>query len=570
MKAKELFFWPKTTPFCGNTEFTLDKSLFTKFKNSLEAAGKTDPITGKKKRDFVWNTIMFDQLALNNPYCVFTFTTGHKYIPNPKYKCSNVFKTTAYCKFSSCKMSCTITLPRSSTVFTVRYDGVPQEKFRHLHNESRSNVWRSHKRKEAYTTICNTTLRPSAVELQNLSGMSKEKQASGNMNGFPSLNVFKQLLCESRSAEFPFKDDITNLKLMHSQQSKDKLIGYKFFGTIRQIMAEPLGVILFSEPLLQIFKQRIKVDIAYLDATGSIIIKTERNGTFYVYQLLIRHPLLGGTPIAVASFLTNSHNVPSITNFLKQFVHHLKKYFVHSEPKLLVCDGSVVLSSSLLDAFNDESPEAYRFRCYAVLIGKATCASFVKSFVHLCGSHKMKTFRELASLVPSHYNDILHILGRFMTCKMLPEVENLFYHFGILLLSTDGKVAENALSEIQKFVINYDDLWESDKAATNSTQVHSANDGNEEYDIKKLDFDSNIFLLHFKSTYQNILLNVSKQKANGDNTYYSQELFIKFCKLSLNSVHLWSALLLGDLSRHKKMIPQKFVVMLMMHITPCL
>ncbi len=68
----------------------------------------------------------------------------------------------------------------------------------------------------------------------------------------------------------------------------------------------PKGVMLWSNKTLSVFYKRCKNDIVYLDATGSVIKKsTAESPPYYVYELVVRNPSKGASPLPVATYLQN-------------------------------------------------------------------------------------------------------------------------------------------------------------------------------------------------------------------------------------------------------------------------
>ncbi len=63
----------------------------------------------------------------------------------------------------------------------------------------------------------------------------------------------------------------------------------------------------------------------YLDATGSVIQKSAQNPPYYVYELVVRNPSRGASPLPVASYVTCDHTTASVTYFLQSFKQTLSE-----------------------------------------------------------------------------------------------------------------------------------------------------------------------------------------------------------------------------------------------------
>ncbi|CAK6965265.1 hypothetical protein D5F01_LYC09263 [Scomber scombrus] len=92
---------------------------------------------------------------------------------------------------------------------------------------------------------------------------------------------------------------------------------------IQNIGLHPKSVMLYSLKTLNIFFDRCKEDIVYLDATGSIVRKGKgQTSPFYVYELVVRHPTKGSSPLPVATYITSDHTTASVSHFLGASKHY--------------------------------------------------------------------------------------------------------------------------------------------------------------------------------------------------------------------------------------------------------
>lgn len=90
---------------------------------------------------------------------------------------------------------------------------------------------------------------------------------------------------------------------------------------IQKLILQPKGVMLWSKKMIQLFQQRSMEGIVYQDATGSIVKKAKGESTpFYIYELVVRNPVKGCTPIPVATYVTCDHTTESVSYFLGSFI----------------------------------------------------------------------------------------------------------------------------------------------------------------------------------------------------------------------------------------------------------
>lgn len=76
---------------------------------------------------------------------------------------------------------------------------------------------------------------------------------------------------------------------------------------LQKVMMHPEGVLLWSLRSIEIYQQRCREDIVYLDATGSIVTKNKGSPPFYVYEFVVWDPHRNKSPLPVATNLTCDH-----------------------------------------------------------------------------------------------------------------------------------------------------------------------------------------------------------------------------------------------------------------------
>lgn len=73
---------------------------------------------------------------------------------------------------------------------------------------------------------------------------------------------------------------------------------------IKKFILQPKIIMLYSVKTLNILFERCKEDIVCLDAIGSIVRKGQgQSSPFYIYELRVRHPNKGSSPIPVATYV---------------------------------------------------------------------------------------------------------------------------------------------------------------------------------------------------------------------------------------------------------------------------
>lgn len=155
---------------------------------------------------------------------------------------------------------------------------------------------------------------PRTLYLQNLENLEESVIQSGCRDKAPSPGVLKSISYRQRIRSRRHNNETLSLLKM----VEDKKDGPD--EVLQKIILHPKGVMLWSKHSISIFHKRSKEDIVYLDATGSILKKTNhKEGPFYIYELVVRNPKKGSSPFPVATFVTCDHTTPSILYFLSSF-----------------------------------------------------------------------------------------------------------------------------------------------------------------------------------------------------------------------------------------------------------
>jgi len=189
----------------------------------------------------------------------------------------------------------------------------------------------------------------------------------------------------------PFEDEWKSLSEIHSQHQQYCTGMIK--GTLQMMLSRPRGIILFSESTVHIYDFLARIEIVYVDATGSVLLGDK---SCCAYEVVVRHPNQGNPPLAVASYFATSHNIPSISYFLQSFYHSESTlYRKRSLPKLLMCDGSTALMNAIALLIFKETFKNYLHRCWLIASGKYTSSFCELPILHLCASHFMKNTKKL-------------------------------------------------------------------------------------------------------------------------------------------------------------------------------
>ena len=134
---------------------------------------------------------------------------------------------------------------------------------------------------------------PRAYHLKCLSNLSEKEIESGCRDSAPSKTVLEQIRYEARKVLTPFEDESKSLSEIHSQQQQYWTGMIK--GTLQMILSCPRGIILFSKSTVHIYHFLARIEIVYVDATGSVLLGDK---SCCAYEVVVRHPNQGNPPLA--------------------------------------------------------------------------------------------------------------------------------------------------------------------------------------------------------------------------------------------------------------------------------
>lgn len=168
---------------------------------------------------------------------------------------------------------------------------------------------------------------------------------------------------------------------------------------LQKVLMPPKGVVLWSKKTLSVFYTRSKNDIVYLDATGSIVQKDSASSApFYFYELVVRNPSKGASPLPVATYVTCDHTTASVLYFLQAFQTDLTKMYIRKSskrPVMIICNGSIVLLQAISWTFLRLNLEDLLQRYFEVITGQLSTEKLDLPILHRCLSHIMKNAKDL-------------------------------------------------------------------------------------------------------------------------------------------------------------------------------
>ncbi|XP_034097224.1 uncharacterized protein LOC117563156 [Gymnodraco acuticeps] len=256
-----------------------------------------------------WTSVMATGIRSVHPHCCFVFKSHSVRTVGSKRK-GSLFSCVGYCRFDDCPVEVEVDIEdESSLKAVVTFRG---EKAWHNCEELKHRPVRADERDALANAL--TSKLPRSVYLDKLNKLDDTVLASGNRDQVPSTGVMKTLSWQARKKLRKHSNEMISLRKMMEEELETEE------AVIKKIIAHPKGVMLWSNKTIDLFHDRCREDIVYVDATGSIVKKAKgKTSPFYVYEMVVRNPFKGSSPVPVATYITNDHTIASISFFLGHF-----------------------------------------------------------------------------------------------------------------------------------------------------------------------------------------------------------------------------------------------------------
>ncbi len=342
---------------------------------------------GRLFQGLQWTNLIAKGIRSVHPYCSFGFK-WHSVKTLLSQKPGPVFTCVGYCRFTDCPVRAHVEVTDECTLkATVVFSG--GDVCHNTHELKRRPV-RANARH--FTAELLQTKLPRSLYLESMHKLPQTVIDSGCRDDAPSKDVLKNITWSERKIKRPHSDEFTSLKkIIDEQPGTDN-------DVLQNVLMHPKGIMLWSTKTLSVFYKRSKEDIVYLDATGSVIKKRPQNPPYYVYELVVRNPSRGASPLPVASYVTCDHTTASVTYFLQSFQTDLLRMYGSGSikrPVMIICDGSLVLMHSISITFCRTGLEDLLQKYFLLITGQHPADTFDLPILHRCLSHIMKNAKDL-------------------------------------------------------------------------------------------------------------------------------------------------------------------------------
>jgi len=300
----------------------------------------------------------------------------------------------------------------------------------------------------------------------------------GNLQGIKSDDVIRKIRSEALSADDNDKDDFYDIVLMCNDKENNfvKHVGIP-------------SVHCYSNEQLDILKNLIKKQkpiTGYLDATGTVVRKIDKNSKRVLYYVLVVYvplPRNSSVTCPVVEMISSAHDIVAISQWLNAFKAFVLKYKL-TWPVFtnIVTDFSYAQMNALCIEWNDfTSIFDYLNWCYRVLVENHDESNV--TIINICENHYIKIIvnhvytyfqsekNHRKTVGKTKRNYVINWICILFNTTSLTDVEQWFKIFSVILLSPYGTAnTKNAISTMRA---NCNDKYQFPNEPNNGGEDHS-------------------------------------------------------------------------------------------------
>ncbi|KAJ8034784.1 hypothetical protein HOLleu_21770 [Holothuria leucospilota] len=384
-----------------------------------------------------WSDLLYNKFSKVNKRCVLVFIYNRSKKPGSRKRKGAFVRVVGKCKFKGCckyvfSLKSPPTTKQSPVKLTVCQIGtinhnIEDHEKRHMKGSRRKNVASSLKEKGV-----------SNWYYEAVSSMSHDEKKAGNFTACSSTDVLRKVLSEHNRLGHLDPDMLQEVKLL--QEVYREVYAKSQFtngGFIQYFSCCPFKVHMFLDDQIQLYRNSSKdrANVLYLDATGSLVKKIPgQDKQILYYALVMENPVPGKAAIPVCEMLSNDQHASEIKHFLTRFINAAGKGKLSGStvPRRVEIDFSWAMIQSVLSAFNGEDCKSYLTRTYHIVTGKHS-ESKIEGFTypHMCAAHMIK---DISQHLRKETEDkqkkqfALYCFALLQTATSLQEGKEIFAH----------------------------------------------------------------------------------------------------------------------------------------------
>ncbi|CAF1194481.1 unnamed protein product, partial [Didymodactylos carnosus] len=534
-----------------------------------------------KKRDFTVPEIVIQYVKTINPYCSLQTHSNKFTVATKRNSAGHLLRTIGYCgmKNPDCPFRFTVDIHMNGDVFINTNGALIHEgqfKARHIRKPERQAL------KEAFEQGAN----PILVFHKRLAQIPRNILKAGNLDGAgKSVTVYQKIAAFNESASFSnCVNRLFDLKAKYMQQ----LMPHgPVPGIIQRISSDPLAVICLTSSGLTLWNIQATDETAEFtwDATGNVVQCLDLKKKILYYELTMASPIKRGTPIPLTFLLSESQDAVTIKLWLETFKQlYLKQYNSTDSfptPKIIINDRYGTnddIQKTIPHACTAHIMKDWKILCHKSKLKKEEVKSIMLYCSVVLNSNTYEELKKNYQLfcvyfihpedTPQHRaaKEKLNAAVRNLGKMNEDDVDNVIaYHEKYLQLNV---VDEYDIDDIDKEEIDDDikkmnqtvQTWFSEEQMLNEFDSNVKTDMHQIYgsvwkqltSVASQNSNNKSSDTHvFTKSRKRIKDEESDQKAHETNLNPHGRFILRFNKLYMPTVHLWSNILLGDLDRYR-------------------
>ncbi|CAF1488393.1 unnamed protein product, partial [Adineta steineri] len=444
------------------------------------------------------------------------------------------------------------------------------------------------------------------VYQEKLQGRSlAERNANNYDNSGKSRSIIRKIKSESVIESLLAQDvDQSVYKLCKQYQGEVNIDG-KVKGAIQQISKYPCQIIVYTESSIRLFDRLIRLKNAVLswDATGGVLQEKSDSPRLLYYELSMTLPGLvtEDTIVPITFMISDAHALINVIHWMQRFKFSHSQIFVGKpfpRPRVVLSDRAQVFLLAALQIWNDESMHEFLHRAYRIVTDKATDYDLQLTVIHACLAHVLiDTRKTINKFIDKQYRELaMWSIALLVNTSTWNEFQNNWKSICVVFLQLHSgeqhishqhqDILFDKISKIKsdpdignavKSSCRTED--DNSSSSSNSDAYTFAEDEDDEQrysgsnrrlsDLKKRiildeEEETNRTNSPFKSVINDIfgdalsmtgvsIDDVSKNSGSGILKWFHY-----LTKYFMPTLAVWSNLLLGDLTRHRRRLVRSF------------
>ncbi|CAF0902184.1 unnamed protein product [Adineta steineri] len=572
------------------------------FSKTSDLSSDTSEYEEKESRvDMTYFYLLLPYIERFNKYC--SLCVRNKTFGTTEYDRNQLLRCQLYCKGRpTCPFTCSVIVFNNGTADILVHNGT----IHHLHGIKLSRPMRKPIRsllKKRFTQGASVY----RVHKERLQKRTREQKMANNYDTTgKTRNIIAKIKSEGVSESLLAPDVDQAISKLY-KRFKDKVNpDGKITGAIQQVSKYPCQIIVYTESSIRLFDALMKQENVVLswDATGGIIQEKLNSPRLLYYELSITLPgvVKEDSIVPVTFMISDAHGLVHIIAWIELFKNAYSQIFFEKpfpRPRFILSDRAQVFLIGALRVWNNETLKDFLNRAYRIVTSNSTNHDNELTNIHACLAHVLKdTRKNINKYIEKKYRELAMwsiallintgtwvefqnnwrlVCYVFLQLHLGEENLNQEYQDALLQKITQIKTDSNTLdamkssdsiqdvntkesSDFDEYEFCSDDdedfhVIETHKGSSKSSRKKRIVNEEEEANTTESPFK-----IVVNQIFQDVLTDtgIHVEEVFGISSRGILQWFKYLTKFFMPTLPIWSTLLLGDLTRHRRRIIQSF------------